>query len=91
MILERISEFIKKYPKIKYILSKKNIGYGAANNKIFKFAKTPYVFVISPDTILDKNCIDVLIYQSNKFIKNFKNIHQVATLYDGKLFFKKNN
>ena len=47
------NKVIKKYPYIKYILSKSNIGYGAANNKIYKIAKTPYVFVLSPDTILD--------------------------------------
>ena len=83
------NSIIKKYPKIKYILSKKNIGYGAANNKIFKFAKTPYVFVISPDTILDKNCIDVLIYQSNKFIKNFSIISPAANEKNYGYFSKK--
>jgi len=61
----------KKYPNIRYILSKTNIGYGAANNKIFKIARTPYVFVVSPDTIMSKNCVDVLINQSNKYIKDF--------------------
>ena len=29
-----------KYPKIKYILSKKNLGYGNANNEIIKECKT---------------------------------------------------
>ena len=30
---------INKYPNIEYILSNKNIGYGAAHNKVFKLAK----------------------------------------------------
>ena len=72
------NKVIKKYPYIKYILSKSNIGYGAANNKIFKIAKTPYVFVLSPDTILDKNCIDILISQSSKIIRNFSIISPSA-------------
>ena len=59
----------KKYPNIKCILSKSNIGYGAANNRVFKAATTPYVFILNPDTILDKNCIKQLISQS-RVLKN---------------------
>ena len=59
----------KKYPNIKCILSKSNIGYGAANNRVFKAATTPYVFILNPDTILDKNCIKQLISQS-RILKN---------------------
>jgi len=62
---------INKYPNIEYILSNKNIGYGAAHNKVFKLAKTRYVFVLNPDTILDKNCIKNLISHSNKLNKDF--------------------
>jgi len=62
---------INKYPNVKYILSKKNIGYGAAHNKVFKLAKTPYVFVLNPDTILKKNCIKELINSSNKLNDKF--------------------
>ena len=41
----------KKYPKIKFFLSKKNLGYGVANNQIIKKSKTPYIFILSPDVI----------------------------------------
>ena len=61
----------KKYPNIKYILSKKNIGYGAAHNKVLKLAKTPYVFVLNPDTILHSNCIKELIENANRLNNNF--------------------
>ena len=44
------------YPKIKFILSKKNLGYGNANNKIIKLCKTKYLFILNPDTVLKKNC-----------------------------------
>jgi len=43
-------------PKIKFVLSKKNLGYGNGNNKIINFCKTRYLFVLNPDTVLDKNC-----------------------------------
>ena len=62
---------INKYPNVKYILSKKNIGYGAAHNKVFKLTKTPYVFVLNPDTILKKDCIKELINSSNKLNEKF--------------------
>lgn len=70
---------IKKYPNIKYILSKKNIGYGAAHNKVLKLAKTPYVFILNPDTILAKNCINELIKNSNKLSNNFAIISPLTT------------
>jgi GT2 family glycosyltransferase len=52
---------VKKYPKVKYILSKINLGFGAATNKIFKHTKTNFYLSISPDTIVDEKCINVLI------------------------------
>ena len=45
-----------RYPKIKYILSKKNLGYGGANNEIIKICKTKYLLVLNPDTVLNKSC-----------------------------------
>ena len=58
-----------QYPQVKIILSKKNIGYGQANNRIFKLAETSHVLVLNPDTILNKNCLKELIIQAN-LIKN---------------------
>jgi len=58
----------KKYPSIKFLLSKKNLGYGSGNNLIIKKAKTPYVFILSPDVILAKNCEKNLL----KVVRNLK-------------------
>ena len=58
-----------KYPKIKYILSKKNLGYGNANNEIIKKCKTKYLLILNPDTILNKSCESELLKSINK--KNF--------------------
>ena len=68
----------KKFPNIDYILSKKNLGFGAAHNKVFKLAKTPYVLVLNPDTILDKNCIKELIYNANKLDNKFTIISPIT-------------
>jgi N-acetylglucosaminyl-diphospho-decaprenol L-rhamnosyltransferase len=67
--LELKNKIKEIYPHINFILSKKNTGYGAGNNKIFKLAKTSHVLVLNPDTILSKNCIKELIHQAN-LIKN---------------------
>jgi GT2 family glycosyltransferase len=59
------------YPKIKFILSKKNLGYGAANNEIIKLCKTKYLFIINPDIILKKNCESELLKSVNLKKINF--------------------
>jgi len=60
-----------KYPKVNIILSKKNLGYGVANNIIIKKSKTPYVFILSPDVILKKNCEKNLLNSIRKLKNNF--------------------
>ena len=55
----------KRYPNIKFILSKKNLGYGAGNNQIIKICKTQYVFVINPDAILNNKCEKELLKSIN--------------------------
>ena len=62
-------KILKKYPNIKVFLSQKNLGYGEGNNFILKNSKTPFVYILSPDVILKKNCEKNLL---NK-IKNLKN------------------
>ena len=66
----------KKYPNIKFIISDRNLGYGEGNNKILKLSKTKYVFVLSPDTILKKNCENELI----KITKKLKYFSIIAPL-----------
>jgi GT2 family glycosyltransferase len=48
-----IQNFLKKYPNIFYIKSKKNTGYGAGHNAIFKtYVQTPYYLILNPDTLI---------------------------------------
>ncbi len=61
----------KKYPHIKFILSKKNNGFGAGYNQIISQSNTKYFFLISPDTILRKNCVKNLVNVAEKLNGNF--------------------
>ncbi len=40
----------KRFPKVIYVFSKKNIGYGAGNNLGQEYAKGEYLFFLNPDT-----------------------------------------
>jgi GT2 family glycosyltransferase len=59
----------KKFPNVKVIISGKNLGYGAGNNLGVLAAKTPYVFILNPDTELKKNSLKEL-YSAITFLKN---------------------
>jgi GT2 family glycosyltransferase len=60
----------KKYPKINYITSKKNLGYGTANNIGIKKSKNTDVLILNPDAIITKKNYKMLENYINK-IKNY--------------------
>jgi N-acetylglucosaminyl-diphospho-decaprenol L-rhamnosyltransferase len=68
----------KRYPNIRFELSKKNLGYGGGNNSILNTSKTPYVFILSPDTILKNNSEYELLKAINKKKKEFSVIAPLA-------------
>lgn len=49
--------FFKKFNGIKFIQSKRNIGFGRANNLGFKVASGKYIFLLNSDTILLNNAV----------------------------------
>ncbi len=51
----------RKFPKVKYIKSKGNIGYGAGNNLGAKYASGEYLFILNPDTKIIEGNISKLI------------------------------
>ena len=79
----------KKYPKIKILLSKKNLGYGVANNKIITKSKTPFVFILSPDVILKKNCEERLLKSIINLKQDFSILAPISQYRDYG-FLKKN-
>ena len=66
----------KQFPKLRYIKSSKNIGFGAGCNLGEKLAKREYLFFLNPDTELLPDTLDELC----KFIVNKKNAGAVSPL-----------
>lgn len=55
-------EFIQeKFPDIKLIINKTNLGFSKANNLGLKEAKGDFILLINPDTIVSEDTFDVLI------------------------------
>ena len=59
--------FLKDYPNIKYINSKKNIGFAKANNIAVNNVSTEYIFLVNPDTSFNENSIKILLETFNKY------------------------
>ena len=51
------------------VIAGKNLGYGAGNNLGISKIKTPYAFILNPDSFLKKNCINEL-YKAVKLLDN---------------------
>ena len=49
-----------KFSNIEVIVAEDNLGYGKGNNLGISKVKTQYAFILNPDTILDKNCLNEL-------------------------------
>lgn len=62
----------KKYPKLKLINNKSNLGYGAGNNVgiryLLKNNNISYILILNPDTLVSPNliseCVRVLIHEN---------------------------
>lgn len=50
-----------EFPDVVLICNKTNPGFARANNQGFKIAKGEYIFILNPDTEIDKNCIAFLL------------------------------
>ena len=58
--------FKKKFPKVKLIENKENLGYAGGNNIGIKKANADYILILNNDTILDKNFLEELWKERNK-------------------------
>lgn len=61
-----VSVIRKKYPWVKLLVNKENLGFAKANNQVLKKIKTKYVFILNPDTILLRKTIDILLWFMEK-------------------------
>ena len=57
-----------QYKNLKCVISEKNLGMGAANNIGIKLTDTEYVYILNPDTTLEKNALENLFIASEKML-----------------------
>jgi GT2 family glycosyltransferase len=67
-----------KFTNVKCILTGENLGFGKANNIGLRLAKTKYVFLLNPDTVLHKDALEVLTNYAER-IKNFALLAPIIT------------
>ena len=65
-----------QYKNLKCVITEKNLGMGVANNQGIKLASTDYVYILNPDTTLEKNTLENLFLESKK-IPNFSIISPI--------------
>jgi len=63
--LEIISQFKRRKYPIR-LFKGKNIGFAAANNFLAKKSTSDYLFILNPDTKLEKNCLKKLLGNNQK-------------------------
>lgn len=59
---DSVSYIKKNYPQVKVIMSKTNIGFGAANNLALKATKGEMIFFLNNDTVLENDLLEKLMY-----------------------------
>ncbi len=57
----------EKFPDIKLIQNEKNLGYCGGNNIGIKEAKGEFIVILNPDTIVEPNWVNELIFAHEKF------------------------
>jgi GT2 family glycosyltransferase len=62
-------ELEKEFENVTVVIAGKNLGYGAGNNLGISKIKTPYAFILNPDSFLKKNCVDEL-YKAVTLLEN---------------------
>jgi len=62
-VTESLQGIIEKFPAVKIIEQKENVGFGRAHNAGSKIAQGKYLLFLNPDTIVLNDAVDIL----NKF------------------------
>lgn len=57
---------IQKYPQVKLIKNKENLGYSKAANQGIRMSKSDYVMIMNPDAILEKNYLTNILKEAEK-------------------------
>jgi len=46
----------EKFPEVKLIANKENLGFSKANNQAIRIAKGEYILLLNPDTVVEEDC-----------------------------------
>ena len=57
---DEIGFLVKEVKNIKYIKTKKNLGYGKGNNLGVSESKTPFILILNPDILVESTSIEIL-------------------------------
>jgi len=50
-----------KFPKVKLIENKENVGFAKANNQAIRIASGKYMLLLNPDTLVEENSFDKIV------------------------------
>ena len=76
---DEIRSLVQEVKNIKYIKTKKNLGYGKGNNLGVSESKTPFILILNPDILVESASIEILY----KSYFSYENIGILApALYD---------
>ena len=79
-----------KFLNVKVVIAKENLGYGKGNNLGISKVNTQYAFILNPDTILKKNCLEEL-YKAQLMLRDDFAILAPNFLNNYGYFLNKNN
>ncbi|MDD4289735.1 MAG: glycosyltransferase family 2 protein [Patescibacteria group bacterium] len=77
----------KNFPCFKIFKNKKNIGFAAAHNKLFAWAKSDYILCLNQDIIMEPNFLE----NAFDFLHNAKNLDKIAAIEPKLLHWEFNN
>ena len=80
-----------KFLNVEVVIAKQNLGYGNGNNLGISKVKTQYVFILNPDTVLEKNCLNELSKAQTNLKDNFTILAPNLLNNYGYFLSKKNN
>lgn len=56
----------EKFPRVKIIENKENLGFAAGNNQIFKQTESDFVLLLNPDTIVSVEAVEAALEEIEK-------------------------
>ena len=80
-----------KFSNVEVVIANQNLGYGKGNNLGISKVKSQYVFILNPDAILEKNCLNELLKAQTNLKDNFTILAPNLSNNYGYFSSKKNN